>query len=139
MAQPQHIQSAKKAEWHAIDADGAVLGRLATQVAHLLLGKHRVDFTRHQVVPVFVVVTNTDKVAVTGRKEEQKQYHHFTGYPGGLKSRSVREQRAQDSRKIVFEAIYGMLPKNSLRDDRMNHLKLYAGAEHPHTAQVKAV
>lgn len=123
-------------EWQLINAEGKVLGRLATEVAHLLLGKHRLDFTRHQIAPVFIVITNTDLVALTGHKEEQKMYHHFTGYPGGLKSRSVKEQRVRDSRKIVHEAVYGMLPKNSLRDKRMNHLKLYAGAEHPHQAQL---
>jgi large subunit ribosomal protein L13 len=115
-----------------------VLGRLATDVARLILGKHRLDFTRHQVAPVFVIVTNTDKVALTGRKEEQKLYQHFTGYPGGLKSRPVAKQRTLDSRRIVWEAVFGMLPKNSLRAERMNHLKLYAEAEHPHEAQLKA-
>lgn len=124
------------AEWHLVDADGLVLGRLATKIARLLLGKHRLDFTRHRVAPVFVVVTNTDRVVVTGRKEDQKLYQHFTGYPGGVRSRSVREQRRRDSRQLVFEAVLGMLPKNSLRDTRMNHLKLYARAEHPHRAQL---
>ncbi len=124
------------AEWHHFDANGKVLGHLATEIAHLLLGKHRLDFTRHQVAPVFIVVTNTDTVVLTGRKEQQKQYHHFTGYPGGLKSRTVAEQRKRDSRKIVFEAVWGMLPTNSLRRERMNHLKLYASEKHPHEAQV---
>jgi len=125
-------------EWHHLDAEGKVVGRLATEVARLLLGKHRLDFTRHQIAPVFVVVTNTDKVIFTGRKEEQKSYHHFTGYPGGLKTRSVAEQRRRDSRKIVFEAVWGMLPTNSLRRERMNHLKLYATDKHPHGAQLGA-
>jgi large subunit ribosomal protein L13 len=124
------------AEWHHLDADGRVLGRLATEVAALLLGKHRTDFVRHQIAPVFVIVTNTNTVALTGRKEDQKVYQHFTGYPGGLKTRSIIKQRQLDSRKIVYEAVYGMLPKNSLRDERMNHLKLYATANHPHEAQV---
>jgi len=125
-------------EWHLIDANDKVLGRLATEVAGLLLGKHRLDFARHHIAPVFVVVTNTDTVALTGRKEQQKEYHHFSGYPGGLKTRTVAEQRKRDSRKIVFAAVYGMLPKNSLRSERMNHLKLYATDKHPHQAQVGA-
>ncbi len=124
------------AEWHLFNAEGMVLGRLATKVAHMLLGKDRLDFTRHQIAPVFIVITNTDLVALTGHKEDQKFYHKFSGYPGGLRSRSVREQRTRDSRKIVYEAVYGMLPKNSLREKRMYHLKLYAGAEHPHQAQL---
>lgn len=125
-------------EWYFINAEGAVLGRLATNIAHLLLGKHRLDFVHNKVAPVFIVVTNTDKVVLTGRKEAQKVYQHYTGYPGGLKTRTVTEQRKRDSRKIVLEAVYGMLPKNSLRDDRMNHLKLYTKSEHPHQAQVPA-
>ncbi len=123
-------------EWHHFDADGKVVGHLASEIARLLLGKHRTDFTRHQIAPVFVIVTNTDKVVFTGRKEQQKMYHHFSGYPGGLKTRTVAEQRARDSRKIVFEAVWGMLPTNSLRRERMNHLKLYATDKHPHEAQL---
>ena len=136
---PKPVQPKTTApEWHIIDAKGKVLGRLAGDVAKLLLGKHRVDFTRHHLAPVFVVVTNTNEVALTGRKEQQKEYHHFTGYPGGIKTRSVAQQRKRDSRKIVYEAVYGMLPKNSLRSHRMNHLKLYATDKHPHQAQVAA-
>lgn len=138
MSSTHHIQDTKNAEWHFIDARGVVLGRLATQIAQLLLGKHRVDFVRHMVAPVYVVVTNTNHVVLTGRKETQKTYQHFTGYPGGLKTRSAREMRARDSRRLVLEAVYGMLPKNSLRDDRINRLKLYAGADHPHAPQKAA-
>lgn len=132
--QPHRQQAA--GEWYFFDAENKVLGRLATEIAGLLLGKHRLDFVHNKVAPVFVVVTNTAKVALTGRKEAQKVYQHYTGYPGGLKTRSVSEQRVRDSRKIIYAAVYGMLPKNSLRDDRMNHLKLYARPEHPHQAQV---
>jgi large subunit ribosomal protein L13 len=138
MREKKHVQQAA-GEWHWLDAENKVLGRLATKIAGLLLGKHRLDFVHNKVAPVFVVVTNTNKVSLTGRKEAQKVYQHYTGYPGGLKTRSVSEQRIRDSRKIVFAAVYGMLPKNSLRDDRMNHLKLYARAEHPHQAQVPAL
>lgn len=131
MNKAQHIKSGQ-AEWHVVDGNGVVVGRLATRVAQLLLGKHRTDFARHHVVPVFVVVTNTDQVVFTGQKEDHKLYQHFTGYPGGLRSRTVRQQRALDSRKLVEQAVFGMLPKNSLRSDRMKHLKLYAGGKHPH-------
>lgn len=125
-----------KGEWHHFDAKGKVLGRLATEVASLLLGKHRLDFAPHKISPVFVVITNTDEVAVTGDKEKQKMYYHYSGYPGGLSERSLREQRQRDSRRIISAAVGGMLPKNSLRDKRLQHLKLYRGAEHPHLAQI---
>ncbi|MEX1997058.1 MAG: 50S ribosomal protein L13 [Candidatus Andersenbacteria bacterium] len=123
-------------EWHHFDAQGEVLGRLATRAAALLLGKHRFDFAKNVVAPVYVVITNCDHVVLTGNKETQKMYRHYTGYPGGLKERSVAEQRRRDSRVIVEEAIYGMLPKNNLRAERMRHLKLYAGATHPHLPQI---
>lgn len=126
-------------EWHIFNAEGKVLGRLATEVAALLLGKHRQDFAKHTIAPVFVIITNTNLVEVTGQKENQKEYHHFSGYPGGLKTRSIIKQRQLDSRKIMYEAVYGMLPKNSLRSERMNHLKLYATDKHPHEAQVAQV
>lgn len=126
----------QKLEWHHIDAQGQVLGRLATQVAVLLMGKHRPDAQRHLVAPVRVVITNTDKIAVTGQKMEQKMYRHYTGYPGGLKERSLGEQMKRDSRVVIQEAVRGMLPKNSLRDKRLLHMKLYAGSEHPHLPQV---
>lgn len=132
----KEVSAANTMEWHHFDAKDAVLGRLATQIAALLIGKHRTDFAKNIVAPVYVVVTNTDLVALTGRKEEQKMYRHYSGYPGGLKERSVAEQRRRDSRVIVSEAIYGMLPKNNLRDERMRHLKLYAGADHPHLPQL---
>lgn len=126
-------------EWHHFDADGKILGRLATQISHLLMGKHRVDYAANVELPVYIVVTNTDAVVLTGKKEEQKKYYRYSGYPGGLRERSVAEQRKRDSRKIVHRAVAGMLPKNSLRDRRMSHLKLYATAEHPHVAQLSGV
>lgn len=123
-------------EWHHLDAKNKVLGRLATQAAVWLLGKHRPDFSPQSVAPVYVVITNTDHVVLTGRKEEQKMYRHYTGYHGGLRERSVAEQRRRDSRRIVEEAVSGMLPKNNSRKLLMRHLKLYAGPEHPHLAQL---
>jgi len=113
-------------EWHQFDADGAVLGRLATEVATLLTGKHRADWAANVTPPVYVVITNTDKVAVTGKKEDQKLYYRHSGYPGGLR----------DSRKIVEAAVSGMLPKNNLRREMMLHLKLYKDESHPHAPQL---
>ena len=127
---------AARAEWHHLDAGNRVLGRLATEIAQLLLGKHRVDSRRNTVAPVYVVVTNTDRVALTGNKEHDKVYRHYTGYPGGLKERSAADVRQRDSRRLVKHAVAGMLPKNSLRDKRLSHLKLYAGDAHPHEAQL---
>lgn len=134
MAKKKHTNTAA-GEWHVLDAKKKVLGRLATEAASLLLGKHRGDFTPNKVAPVYVVVINTDGAHVTGDKANQKAYQHYSGYSGGLKTRTFREQMARDSRVVVREAVLGMLPKNLLRDDRMNHLKLYAGAEHPHLPQ----
>lgn len=125
-------------EWHHLTAEDKVLGRLATRVVSLLLGKHRPDSTLEKVAPVYVVITNTDKVALTGNKEDQKMYRHYSGYPGGLRERSVKEQRRRDSRVIVFKAVEGMLPKNNLRRERMRHLKLYVKSEHPHKAQIQS-
>lgn len=122
-------------EWHVIDAANQPLGRIATHVASLLLGKHRPDAVPHQTAPVFVVVTSTDQVALTGTKETDKVYSRYSGYPGGLRQRTVAEQRSRDSRQLVYLAVRGMLPKNKLRDQRLQHLKLYAGAKHPHQPQ----
>jgi ribosomal protein L13, bacterial type len=131
-------ENADTGEWHVLDAKQKVLGRLATQAAALLLGKHRTDFTKHLVATVNVVVINAAEVAVTGSKEEQKLYRTHSGYPGHLKERSLKQQRERDPRKIVELAVQGMLPKNGLRKRRMNHLKVYVGADHPHVAQVGA-
>lgn len=131
----QKKHEAAGGEWHFIDAKGKVLGRIATEASMLLLGKHRTDAVKNLVSPVFVVITNTDEVVLTGRKEQDKVYRHHTGWPGGLKTRSVAEQRRRDSRVIVEQAVFGMLPKNTLRPRRMKHLKLYPGSEHPHEAQ----
>lgn len=125
----------EKGEWHTFDADGKPLGRLATEVASLLLGKHRVDSSKNLVAPVYVVITNTDKVGLTGNKENGKMYYKYSGHPGGLRERTAKQQRAIDSTFMVRQAVAGMLPKNNLRDRRLSHLKLYAGTEHPHQPQ----
>lgn len=128
-------KKSSQTEWHLIDAKGKVLGRIATQAASLLIGKHRVDSKANLVAPVYVVVINTDKVVLTGKKEDAKKYIHHTGWPRGLRQRTAREQRSRDSRFLVESAVFGMLPKNSLRPRRMQHLKLYPGTEHPHAPQ----
>ena len=122
--------------WIEIDAKDKVLGRLACDVSQILLGKDQVDSKRHEVEKVNVVVINTDQVFLTGSKEEQKFYRHYTGYPGGLKERNVAEQRKRDSRVIVENAVSGMLPKNKLRSRRMANMKLIAGSDHPFKEQV---
>ena len=129
-------QDSPTPEWHLLDAKEQVVGRLATQAAQLLLGKHRPDTVPHVVPPVNVVVINTDEAVFSGAKEEAKRYSRYTGYPGGLRQRTVREQRQRDSRRLVSDAISGMLPKNKLRAQRLQHLKVYRGAEHPHQAQL---
>lgn len=123
-------------EWHHVDAKNKVLGRLATKLASLLIGKHRRDYAPNKIAPVYIVVTNTDHVTLTGNKEVQKKYYRYSGYPGGMKSRTVADQRRRDSRRLIEAAVFGMLPKNSLRDKRILHLKLYPGADHPHMPQL---
>jgi len=123
-------------EWHHLDAKNQVLGRLATKVASLLIGKHQTEYAANKVAPVYVVVTSSNDVVLTGRKEEQKKYYRYSGYPGGMRSRTVKEVRQKDSTRIIEAAVFGMLPKNSLRDKRMQHLKIYPTAEHPHMAQL---
>ncbi len=125
-------------EWHLFDASSKPLGRLATEIASLLIGKHRSDFARNKVAPVQVVVINTDKLKLTGRKMEQKTYNWHTRYPGGIKTRTAADQLQRDSRVIVQQAVSGMLPKNNLRRERLVHLRLYKAAEHPHEAQVSS-
>ncbi len=123
--------------WHVIDAKTATLGRIATQAASLLLGKHLTNSQKHVASPVRVVIINSDKLKVTGQKMKQKMYRHYSGYAGGLKERSLENQMKRDSRFVIREAVSGMLPKNNLRAVRMRNLYVYPGAEHPHMAQTK--
>lgn len=133
----QQRQKLVVSEWHHLNATDAVLGRLATTIATLLIGKHQLQWQRHAVAPIYVVVTNTDRVALTGKKEQQKMYRRHTGYPGGLREETAGRLRQRDSRRLIRLAVEGMLPKNSLRAKRLDHLKLYRGADHPHAAQLK--
>jgi large subunit ribosomal protein L13 len=121
--------------WFVVDASELELGRLATRVAMVLRGKHKPTFTPHVDAGDFVVVINASQVKLTGRKADQKQYHHYSGYPGGLKSATAREVRVDDPDRMIREAVKGMLPKNRLSRRLITKLKVYGGAEHPHAAQ----
>ncbi len=126
-----------KREWHLLDAKGQVLGRLATKIATLLIGKHKKDYVPHQDVGDNIVVINAREVRVTGRKEKQKVYRRHSGYPGGLKSTTLGELREKDPTKIIKFAVYNMLPGNRLRKGRMIRLKIFAGSEHSYESRVK--
>ena len=124
--------------WHVIDAQDVVLGKLASKAAMLLMGKTKPSYTPFLDTGDHVVVINAAKVKVTGRKEEQKMYRHFTGYPGGLVTKSFRRVREERPVRIVEEAIQGMLPKTKLGKQMFRKLKVYAGDRHPHAAQKPA-
>ncbi len=122
-------------KWHVIDATDVVLGRLASQVAVLLRGKHKATFAPHVDTGDFVVIINAEKVALTGAKREQKLAYRHSGYPGGLRSRTYVEMLERYPAKAVEKAVRGMLPKNSLARTQLAKLKVYPGSEHPHAAQ----
>ena len=122
-------------KWYIVDAEGKILGRVATEIAKVLRGKHRPQYTPHADCGDHVIVINADKVAVTGRKEEQKTYYRHSQFPGGLKSITLRNQREKHPERIIELAVKGMMPKNSLGRKMLLKLKVYAGSEHPHTAQ----
>ena len=121
--------------WHIIDATDVVLGRLASQTAILLRGKHKPTFAPHVDGGDFVIIINAEKVALTGAKLAQKKAYHHSGHPGGLKSTSYTELLTKSPEKAVEKAVRGMLPKNTLGRAQLSHLKVYRGAEHPHAAQ----
>jgi len=122
-------------QWHVIDATDVVLGRLASQTATLLRGKHKPTFAPHMDMGDFVIIINADKVALTGAKLEQKRAYRHSGFPGGLKSTNYAELLEKNPERAVEKAIRGMLPKNSLAAQQLSKLKVYRGAEHPHAAQ----
>jgi len=121
--------------WHVIDATDVVLGRLASQTAVLLRGKHKPTFAPHVDTGDFVIIINADKIVLTGKKAEQKRAYRHSGFPGGLSSTSYTELLDKDPRKAVEKAVRGMLPKNSLARQQLSKLKVYAGSTHPHEAQ----
>lgn len=122
-------------KWFVVDAAGVPVGRLASRVASVLRGKHKPVFTPHVDTGDFVIVINAERVALTGRKWDQKQYRAYSGYPGGLRERSAAEMRATYPDRIIRSAVQGMLPKNRLAKQVVRKLKVYAGADHPHAAQ----
>jgi large subunit ribosomal protein L13 len=122
-------------KWHVIDADGAVLGRLAAQVADILRGKNKPVFTPHLDAGDFVVVINAEKVKVTGKKETAKEYMSYSGWKGGEKYTSVAQLRARQPEEIIHRAVRGMVPKNRLGRVLLTKLKVYKGPQHPHAAQ----
>jgi large subunit ribosomal protein L13 len=134
-----YIPSGKNLEqtrkWHLIDAKGKTVGRLATEAAKLLMGKHKPTFTPFIDVGDHVIVINADKVVFTGNKLQQKFYRHHTGWPGGLKEVSAQKQMQKHPERVLESAIRGMLPKNTIGKHMGKKLKVYAGTDHPHTAQ----
>ncbi len=129
-----HAETVER-KWYVIDAEGVTLGRLATKVAAILRGKHKPTFTPNVDTGDFVIVLNTDKVVLTGKKLEDKFYRYHTGYIGGLKEISYKKLMAEKSDLAVYEAVKGMLPKNSLGRVMLKKLRVYKGAEHNHAAQ----
>jgi len=127
--------AAKGARWHLIDADGQVLGRIATRAARILQGKHKASYTPFIDTGDHVVVVNAAKVKLTGRKEDQKIYRQHSGFEGGLREERARVVRQRKPERLVEEAVRGMLPKTKLGDAMYRKLKVYAGPDHPHAAQ----
>ena len=132
--------SAKPSEmdpsWQVIDATDRPLGRLAGEVARILQGKHRPIYTPHILTGDFVIVVNASHVGITGRKLDQKAYYHHSGYPGGLRTTLLKQMLAKHPDRVIRRAVKGMLPKNTLAQHMLRRLKVYAGADHPHQAQV---
>jgi large subunit ribosomal protein L13 len=125
----------RQRDWYVIDAEGKTLGRLATQVADTLRGKRKPDYTPHRDTGDFVVVVNAEKIAVTGNKRSDKLYHRHTGYPGGVRTRTLGEMLERRPEEVIRRAVGGMLPRNRLARRQLGKLKVYAGPDHPHAAQ----
>jgi large subunit ribosomal protein L13 len=130
-AKPNELEK----RWYVVDADGKTLGRLSTLIADTLRGKTKPTYTPHVDTGDFVIVVNAEKVAVTGNKLDQKIYYRHSGYPGGLKQRTLREQLDKRPTDVIRIAVKGMLPKNKLASAQLTKLKIYAGPDHPHEAQ----
>ena len=125
----------RERDWLVVDASGQTLGRLATQIADALRGKRKPEYTPHCDVGDFVIVVNAEQVAVTGKKREQKLYHRHSGYPGGLRTRTLNDMLKRRPEEVIRKAVKGMLPRNRLARQQLRKLKVYAGPEHPHVAQ----
>ena len=124
-----------KRNWYIVDAEGEIVGRLASKIAHVLRGKHKPDFTPHVDTGDYVIVINAEKIRFTGNKMKTKEYQRFSGYPGGLKRRTAREMLDRKPTFILEKAVKGMLPKNKLGRQMFKKLFVYAGADHKHQAQ----
>ncbi len=122
-------------KWYIVDAQELILGRLATEVARILRGKHRPEFTPNADCGDHIIVINAEKIRVTGKKETDKIYYHHTGHPGGLKSITLEKQRAEFPERVIESAVRGMMPKTPLGRSMLKKLKVYAGEDHPHSAQ----
>jgi len=132
MAKPNTVER----DWYVVDAEGKTLGRLASQIAHILRGKHKPTYTPHVDTGDFVIVINADKIKVTGNKADQKKYYSHSGYPGGLKEMNFNELMAKHPTRAIYIAVKGMLPHNRLGRAMLKKLKVYAGPDHPHSAQM---
>ena len=132
---PSAEEAKSNREWWVVDATGKTLGRLASEIAKILRGKHKPTFSPHVDGGDFVVVTNCERIVVTGNKLDDVHYYRHSRYPGGLKSRSMREQMDRFPDRIIYEAVKGMMPKTRLGKAQMKKLRVYAGNEHPHEAQ----
>ncbi len=130
-AKPHEVQR----DWFIVDAENKILGRLATQIAHRLRGKHKAEYTPHVDTGDYIVVINAEKIGVTGNKMKDKLYQHHTGYIGNLKTTNLEKLLADHPERVIEKAVKGMLPKNSLGRSMYSKLKVYAGTEHPHAAQ----
>ncbi len=130
-AKPESVQR----DWYIVDAENKTLGRLSTEIARRLRGKHKPEYTPHVDTGDYIIVINAEKVHVTGNKRTDKIYHHHTGYPGGLKSISFEKLIERAPERVIETAVKGMLPKNPLGRAMYKKMKVYAGSEHPHTAQ----
>jgi len=125
----------RERDWYVVDATGKTLGRLATQIANVIRGKRKPTYTPHIDVGDFVIVVNAEKVAVTGDKREQKRYWRHSGYPGGIRSRTLGDMLERRPEEVIRRAVKGMLPRNRLARRQITKLKVYAGPDHPHAAQ----
>ncbi|HEY8465428.1 MAG TPA: 50S ribosomal protein L13 [Solirubrobacterales bacterium] len=125
----------RQRDWYVVDAEGKTLGRLATQIADVLRGKRKPEYTPHVDTGDFVIVVNAEKVEVTGRKRERKLYWWHTGYPGGIRNRTLNEMLERHPEEVIRKAVKGMLPRNRLGRAQLRKLKVYAGPDHPHAAQ----
>ncbi len=136
----KYTKSTKASEierkWHVFDAKGKVLGRLASEIAQILMGKYKPNFVRHLDCGDYVVVINADQFIVTGRKDKEKLYSNYSGYPGGLKQKTLGQIRKEKTAEPIRHAVYGMLPKNKLRDRLMARLFIYEGEDHPYKDKV---